>query len=272
MLDGHIHLMQENSPADGTLHQSLQAASLQGGLLFSLPPAGYQEKFTQSPEVRLAHLLEHGRTLEKCFKFFWVDPLDEDALEQLEKAAEAGVDGFKVICDRFYPYENRPMEVFRRIAEMKFPLTFHSGILGDGKFSSLYNRPVYFECLMQIPNLRFALAHCAWPWCDEHLAVYLLFRCRETQYRNSPVMFIDNTAGTPHIYRQDVFEKLFNVCQVKDRMFFGSDQLAEDYNVQRVRDLIRRDNNIYQTLQLDEKEYNDFYENNLVCFVKGEVQ
>ena len=270
MLDGHIHLW-NSDPADCDLVQRMADAGFYGGLLFSLPPAGYQERFTQVSSVRLEHLMAAGKSLKKCFRFFWIDPLELDALEQLEKAAEAGVDGFKVICDRFYPYEERPMQLFRRIAEMKFPLTFHSGILGDGKFSSLYNRPVYFECLMQIPNLRFALAHLAWPWCDEHLAVYLLFRCREAQCKDSAQMFIDNTAGTPHIYRHDAMEKLFNVCQVKDRMFFGSDFLAEDYNTKRAMDLVKRDNDIYKSLNISDDEYSNFYENNLIKFVKGVV-
>ena len=110
MLDGHIHLWNSNL-TDCDPAQRMADAGFHGGLLFSLPPAGYQERFTQSASVRLEHLIASGKSLKKCFRFFWIDPLDVDVLAQLEKAAEAGVDGFKVICDRFYPYEERPMQV-----------------------------------------------------------------------------------------------------------------------------------------------------------------
>ncbi len=269
--DGHIHLMDPMMPEGGALSRQLAAAGLDGGLLMSLPPPGYRADMQLGAEARLEHLLARARSVPRCYPFFWIDPTDPQAECQLDRAAAAGIRGFKVICDHFYPYEARPMAIFKRIAEMGFPLLFHSGILGDGKFSSLYNRPVFFECLCQIPGLRFALAHCGWPWCDEHLAVFLLFRAREQSVPDSAKMFIDNTAGTPHIYRRETFERLFNVCQIRDRMFFGSDLLAENYHTDRAVQLMKRDDALYREFGLDDDEITCFYHQNLLRFITGEL-
>ena len=266
--DGHIHIMTpDENPSPDSLKR-LRGGGVSGGLIISYPPQSYQAG-TIGFEARLSQLLQHCGICGEFYPFFWTDPLDDTVFAQLEAAANAGVRGFKVICDRFYPYEPVPMATFRRIAEMGYPLLFHSGILGDGKFSSLYNRPVFFECLFAIPKLRFALAHLGWPWCDEYLATFLMFQVRENLHDDSPHMFIDNTAGTPHIYRMEALTRLFDVCRARDRIFFGTDLLLEDYRSQRAAELMARDDGIYRELKLTESEIDAVYHNNLLAFIEG---
>ena len=60
----------------------------------------------------------------------------------------------------------------KEIAKLNVPVIFHTGILWDGRVSSNYNRPLHWESLLPITNLRFSMGHCSWPWVDECIALY----------------------------------------------------------------------------------------------------
>jgi predicted TIM-barrel fold metal-dependent hydrolase len=269
--DGHVHIMSQDVQAVTSFATELAAANLTGALVMSLPPPGYND-ISVSFEKRLDMLVKIVEGQANLFPFMWIDPLDSDAENQIKLAVETGVDGFKIICDHFYPSNKQAIKVYRNIANVEKPLLFHCGMLGDGKFSSLYNRPAEFECLLDIPDLRFSLAHLGWPWCDEFIAVALKFQnLHRRDSSRYPEMFIDNTPGTPYIYRREVLIKLFTVCEAMNNFYYGSDLLAENYRSKRSAEIIQSDDKIYSELGFSEAEKEKFYSTNLLNFLQKDL-
>ncbi len=269
ILDGHVHLLDERGDRDGFLRR-LCEAGVSGCLLISLPPAVFSDVCQpRTHRARLEHLSLWKGDNERIFPFYWIDPMESDAVEQVETAVDCGVEGFKVTCSRFYPGDPKAIEVFRSIAECNKPILFHSGILWDGRSSSRFNHPENFEDLLEIPRLRFCLAHVGWPWCDELIAVYGKF-LNAYAYRPelSVEMFVDLSPGTPAVYRREVLMKLFGVgYDVQNNVIFGSDCRASDYNVNWVRQWINRDNAIYDDLQIEKGILDRIYSANLLRFL-----
>jgi len=269
ILDGHIHIM-DLSEDRGDFEQNLRNAGINGGLIISLPPPAFPAVApTASPVDRMNNLLSWCNKSENLYPFYWVDPMENDAVDQVSMAVEKGATGFKVICDRFFPGDRKAMKVFKLIAGVNRPILFHSGILWDGKPSSQYNRPSEFEVLLGIPGLKFSLAHISWPWCDELIAVYGKFL---NAYSNDPgqsvEMFVDITPGTPPIYRREALTKLFTVgYDIENNIIFGSDCGTSPYNTGWTRQWIERDRNVFQDLGLNKKILEAIYSRNLKRFV-----
>ena len=270
ILDGHIHIFDVAGTQEDFL-QRLETAGVAGGAVLSLPPKTFECMWPNKPTMdeRLDDLFVWCDGQPKLFPFFWIDPMEPDALDQVDKAVERGVMGFKVICDRYYPGDLRALAVFGRIAERQRPILFHSGILWDGKSSSIYNRPAGFEALLDVQNLRFALAHIGWPWCDEMIAVYGKFQsARRRREDVTAEMFIDLTPGTPPIYRREALTKLLTVgYEIKDNLIFGTDCTASDYSVESAREWIGRDTTIYQELQCADGTIEQIFSGNLQRFL-----
>lgn len=273
MLDGHIHILTDSLEQANALPPNLQAAGAEGGVLFSLPPAAFPYLRTSlvSAADRLDNLFAWTAKAPGLYPFFWIDPLEEDALEQVSLASRRGVAGFKVICNRYYPGDDRALPVFRAIAAAGKPILFHSGILWDGAPSSRFNRPAEFEALMDVPRLRFALAHISWPWCDELIAVYgKMANAHQRRPDLSAELFIDMTPGTPPLYRRDVLLRLFQTgYAVARNVFFGSDNVVPDYAAQSAREWMERDNAIYRELKLPSETLTDIYAGNLRRFLNA---
>ena len=271
ILDGHIHI--QDGPADkAAFKRGLAASGIGGGLVISLAPNCFRREapgLLDGAKKRLDGLLQRTRGDENLFPFFWIDPMEPDAERQAEAALGYGVMGFKVICDSYYPYDDKPMALFRAIAGMGKPLLFHSGILWDGKFSSLYNKPANFEALIDIPGLRFSLAHASWPWCDECIALYgKILNAKSEGPGTSAEMFIDITPGTPQIYRRDLLVKLYTVgYDIEDNVVYGSDCSFDDYAGEWSGKWVGIDRAIYNDLKLEQAAVDKAFGGNLRRFV-----
>jgi predicted TIM-barrel fold metal-dependent hydrolase len=203
--------------------------------------------------------------------------MEQDALKQIDLAVKRGANGFKIICNNFFPSHPQALKIMEEIANCKKPILFHSGILWDGKASSAYNRPAEFEILVEIKGLKFTLAHMGWPWCDELLAVYGKFQNAQSLRRDSSVeMFIDITPGTPPIYREEALTKLFGIgYDVENNVIFGSDSNVNEYNDAWAREWMTRDNAIYKKLRLSRNVVQKIYGENLkrfLCIAKGKPE
>lgn len=237
MIDTHVHIANFQTPQPDRLLKSMDAHGVDRLVLFSEEPAYWET----DPEKRKRHNAERldrlfawcqgsgGRLLPVSF----LNPTEPDAIAQVDEALARGAIGFKVICETFYPGDERALPTYRHIANLGKSILFHSGILWDPCDCSKYNRPALFEALMEVPKLTFALAHIGWPWTDEMIAVYGKFMAMRGHPRfTGQHMYIDMTPGTPACYRREVMERLFAVDYplMAERLLFGSDAFTDDYD------------------------------------------
>jgi predicted TIM-barrel fold metal-dependent hydrolase len=255
LLDGHTHLSGMGSDPQ-LFVDGMAALGTDGGVVISTRPDTLPGGPAVSNAERLADVLRFCEGLPLAYPFYWVNPTEPDACEQVQAAVDAGAAGIKVICCDHFPGDERAMPTYHAIAATGKPLLFHSGILWAGAATSRYNRPAEFEALIDVPGLRFALAHISWPWCDECIAVYGKFQAMKSRGRGGSVeMFIDTTPGTPPIYRRDALTKVFKTgYNVRNNVLFGTDQLADNFAIERGLERMARDLDIYADLGLDEEQ------------------
>lgn len=270
-LDCHIHIG-SGAAQPARLRREMRLAGVDGGCLISQPPAWWRRgKLVAAPaSQRLANLKAWTAKEPAVFPLFWIDPTEPDAMRQVAEAVAAGVAGFKVICSAHAPDDPRAMPVYRAIARHDKPMLFHSGILWDGRASSMFNRPAAFEALLDVPYLRFALAHMSWPWLDECLAVYGKFLSAARMRPDAPEMFIDLTPGTPPIYRKEALTKLYTVgYDVKENVLFGTDCATATYNAAWSREWQERDGAILETLGVGREAVAGYFGGNLRRWLGG---
>jgi predicted TIM-barrel fold metal-dependent hydrolase len=277
IIDCHVH----TNPAPQTkeeLIKQLDIAGIDRIVLLSLHPASFyrvdsiaNDVFGKSttPDASLAQVMEWAAFSSRVIPFFWIDPLEEDAPAQVDKAVAAGIAGFKVICNRHFPGDERSMQIWECIAKAGKPILFHSGILwGCGPWSQ-YNRPTGFESLFEIPKLRFALAHVSWPWCDENLAVYGYWSNRRGRGSTTAEMFIDTTPGTPPIYRREVFKKIFTIgYDIENNVIFGTD-CSNKYSPDYVKEILAMDKDALDNAGVGPEQRDKYYGKNFLRFLNG---
>ncbi len=266
VLDGHIHIMGEVDRE--ALQAQMAQAGVDGGILMSRPFAGYEPMETTPFEKRLTEVLELCREQEYRFPFLWIDPLGgQQTLEEIDEAVKQGIAGFKIISTKAMPDCPEAMEIYRHIAKREKPLLFHSGILWNEGPSANFNRPANFECLMDVEGLRLSLAHISWPWCDECIAIYgkiCMMRYHQVE------MYVDLTPGTPEIYRREALFRLHNSgYSVEDRLVFGTDCEANDYNAAGASKIIAADRKHYEALGIPAEIQEKCFSKNLLRFVRG---
>jgi len=269
ILDGHIHIIEGGVPHPEMVNR-MQQAGVSGGVVISRPPAAFSAVASPAPAAaRMEEATAWAFSGPELYPFFWIDPLEADALEQVEMAVAGGATGFKIICNSYEPGDPRAMPVYRAIARQDRPILFHSGILWDGRASSRYCRPVLFEELLEVEGLKFALAHVSWPWYDECIAVYGKFLNAATRRSELNVeMFIDITPGTPRSYRQDMITKLLTVgYDIERNLIFGTDCVTHNYDVKWTTEWIERDTGLLNGLEVEQQVVEDIYANNLLRFL-----
>ena len=277
IIDCHVHTNIMPQSAD-TLLSEMDLAGIDRIVLLSYHPASFcSEKMIDgvvygkpvTPAQALSQVMERTHFTDRIIPFYWIDPLEDDAFDQVDRAIAAGISGFKVICNRHFPGDSKPMQVWERIAKTGKPILFHSGILYGNGPSSQYNRPVGFEPLFDIPNLRFALAHVSWPWCDENLAVYGYWQNRRNSGTTSSQMFIDTTPGTPKIYRREVFGKIYSIgYDIENNLIFGTD-CSSKYNSGNVKKILAMDKDALVNAGVTPEQREKYYAGNFMRFLNG---
>lgn len=269
-IDAHVHMTGNEVDSSG-LMKELEKAGFDGAIVFSPSPNGMLGKTCSNLE-RLDQLIRYTDGRETLYPFYFIDPTQEDATEQLERAKAAGVKGYKIICNHFYPSDERAMAVYRQIAACDMPLMFHSGILYDGiNVSGKYNRPCEFEPLLSIEGLRFSIAHLSWPWVDECIAVYGKFNAflERNPGGKAAKMYLDITPGTPPTFREGALTHVFgNGFKVEDVVFWGSDNHADHYDCAYAGRIRQRDEEIFEKLGLAQKQQQKIFEGNVREFLR----
>jgi predicted TIM-barrel fold metal-dependent hydrolase len=270
--DAHVHVY-PGEPEPEKLVRSFAEAGLAGGCIFSGCPVKWEKSWPNPlpPAGEMDRVIEWASLSPAIYPFYWIDPVRPDACELVDMAVEKGIYGFKVIRSEGRPVDEKSLPVYRRIAHHGKPVTFHSGILWDGRPSSDNFRPANWEGMLAVPGLRFALAHISWPWCDECIAVYgKLLNAILERGDKVPEMFIDITPGTPKIYRRDALVKLHTVgYDIRDHVMFGSDCRVSDYNGNWTKDWMATDGAIYAELGLDGGQIDSIYRKSLERYLFG---
>ena len=261
ILDCHIHIMSTDTKRED-FEARLAEAGVAGGVVMSSPPAVFKA-------LKLDSLLYWTEGNENLFPFYWIDPMEDDASEQVAQAVAKGVMGFKVICSQHAPGDPKAMPIYRAIAEAGKPILFHSGILWDGLPSSPNNRPAGWEAMLEVDGLKFALAHISWPWYDECIAVYGKFlSSKRRRPELSCEMFIDLTPGTPKIYRRDALTKIYTVgYDIDNNILWGADSRVGNYGVDWVKRWIDADRQLFDELKLSQETQAKAFSENLKRFV-----
>lgn len=266
IFDMHIHA-NATVPDPQALIAKMEKAGIYGGCVFSNRPDCSSPTGTSFDERVKEALAWCKGYEERLFPVVWISPYEENIIENLHKAVEAGIAAFKIICTEYYIYEEQCLRVLREIAALNRPVFFHSGILWYDKPASAYNRPLNWEALVNIENLRFSMAHCAWPWVDELLAMYGEFFYMN-KYQHAAEMFLDLTPGTPPIYRKELLTKLYTIgYDVGDNVLYGTDSTADVYDEDFVRPILERDRRILDDLGVSGQNREKLYYQNILRFL-----
>lgn len=265
--DMHIHL-DGFIDEEGCILDKMQECGIYGGCIISPEPKEFSAEKGMDFDDRLEKVLSYTDNYrDRLFPILWIHPDEGDLFAKIDKAVEKGIDGFKIICNNFYVYEERCIKILKYIASKDKPVIFHSGILWDGTDSSKYNRPLNWESLIRIKGLRFSMGHCSWPWYDECVALYGKFLNGMTTGETAE-MFLDITPGTPEIYREDLFKKLY-FCgyDVGDHVMFGCDCTAELYRPEWTGKWLDIDRKIMDRFCVGKIYREKLYYNNLMRFL-----
>ncbi len=268
LCDCHIHTYSGLDKVE-TLAQGLDQSGVDKIVLFSYHPDSFELYAPDKPADRLGMVLSWAKACpEKIIPYHWIDPMDGGVFEEIDRAVEMGIHGFKIICNRFFPRDDRPMRVCAHIAKTGRPIIFHSGILYAGLDASQYNRPIHFEKLFDIPNLKFMMGHVSWPWQDECLAVYGKWRYNKENKRTSAQLYLNTAPGTPAMYREEVLTKVFRIgFGAEDHVVFAS-STSSRYEAEHVSELASRDCAILDKLGIDAKTREKYFGENFLKFVE----
>lgn len=153
----------------------------------------------------------------------WVNPVIPGIAGLAEEAlTELGFAGLKIIPDHWYAYEERLEPFWERMNSLKARILFHTGILYGYDDGSRFCRPLWLEKLVHYPNIRFAMAHISWPWCEEALAVMGRMRAAAGYDNARWQSYIDTTRGTPKHIRKEALANAIEFCG-PERLMFGTD-------------------------------------------------
>ncbi|NQT88993.1 amidohydrolase [bacterium] len=153
----------------------------------------------------------------------WLNPtvpgmrgLAEEALTDL------GFVGIKIIPDHWFAYEERLEPFWETLHTLHARVLFHTGILYAYDDGSRFCRPLWLEKLLHYPNIRFAMAHISWPWCEECLAVMGRMRAAVHGTDAAWQSYVDLTPGTPEHIRRQAVANAIDFCG-PERIMWGTD-------------------------------------------------
>ena len=156
--------------------------------------------------------------------FCSVDPRKgKAAVEELERSVlSLGLRGLKLhpIHQAFFPDDPAFIPLFAKAEELGIPVLMHSGYAaaganapGGGGFELAYSRPIpHVDSLAaRHPDLTIIMAHPAWPWIQEQVAVAL----------HKSNVFIDLSGWAPRYIPKELISEAGG--RLRKKVLFGSD-------------------------------------------------
>ena len=156
--------------------------------------------------------------------FATVDPWKmEGAVDELERAVtQLGLRGLKLhpIHQAFQPNDERFYPLYRKSADLGVPVLIHSGFAaaglgmpGGGGLKLKYGAPIpgIDDIAADFPDLTIVMAHPAWPWVEEQIAVAL----------HKPNVYVDLSGWAPRFIPEALVREANT--RLQDKVLFGSD-------------------------------------------------
>ncbi|MBE3132773.1 MAG: amidohydrolase [Acidobacteria bacterium] len=130
---------------------------------------------------------------DRLVGFASVDPLKSSAADDLERAVtDLGLRGLKLApaMQRVFPDDPRLEPIYARAEELGVPIVFHAGMSWEPGSRLAYGQPLRFEQVAaDHPRLRIVLAHLAWPWVMEAVALALKYT---NVHLDTSALYFDN--------------------------------------------------------------------------------
>ena len=144
------------------------------------------------------------------------------AVEEVKRCADMGLRGmkFQQATQAFCPTNSRFFPIYETINRLNLPVIFHGGTTaihagtpGGGGLLLEYCKPIPYidEIAARYPELRIIIAHPAWPWHDDQLAVM----------RHKGNVYMDLSGWAPKYFPESIIQNANTLVQ--DKVFFGSD-------------------------------------------------
>jgi uncharacterized protein len=165
-----------------------------------------------------------GRYPRQFIAFGSVDPwMGRDAIQEAERCVrDLGLRGLKFhpSLQRFFPDDDRFYPLWAKCSELGVPVLFHSGMTGigagtpgGGGIKTKYCRPIPHidDIAADFPGLTIIMAHPAFPWVQEQLAVLV----------HKPNVFMDLSGWSPKYFDPMIVQ--YANTRVPDKFMFGSD-------------------------------------------------
>jgi predicted TIM-barrel fold metal-dependent hydrolase len=150
-----------------------------------------------------------------------VDPHDDDALNEMKRAADLGLKGLKFhpTMQAFHPGEERFSPLWALAQELGLVLLFHTGTCGIGAGTRgaggtkiRYSHPGFLDSVAaDFPAVTWIAAHFGWPWFLECLAISL----------HKSNVWIELSGWAPNYLPPEVVREAGR--RLNDRTLFGSD-------------------------------------------------
>ena len=149
----------------------------------------------------------------------WKGP---SAVEEVKRCAGMGLRGmkFQQATQAFCPTNPRFFPIYEACSRLNLPVIFHGGTTaisagtpGGRGLLLEYCKPIPYidEIAARYPELRIIIAHPAWPWHDDQLAVM----------RHKGNVYMDLSGWAPKYFPESIIQNVNTLVQ--DKVFFGSD-------------------------------------------------
>ncbi len=139
------------------------------------------------------HIAELCAMSDRLIGFASVDPLRESAADELEDAVtRLGLRGLKLAppLQQVAPDADVMEPLYSRAESLGIPILFHAGMSWEPASRLAFGQPLRFERVAaEHPRLRIALAHLAWPWVVEAVALALKY---PNVYLDTSALYFDN--------------------------------------------------------------------------------
>jgi predicted TIM-barrel fold metal-dependent hydrolase len=156
--------------------------------------------------------------------FAAIDPWKGDkGVTELDRAVTGlGLRGLKLhpIHQAFYPNDQQFYPLYEKCADLGVPVLFHTGMAasgsgtpGGGGLKLKYSAPIpgIDDVAADFPDLTVIMAHPAWPWVEEQIAVAL----------HKPNVYLDLSGWSPRFIPERLIQEANT--RLRDKVLFGSD-------------------------------------------------